>query len=106
MNPENQPNWENQARKVEVEIDPMPAPQYSKTGTPTDSPSLRLQVRNWFETLPQGGKATVLIVGLLVALSLLKTLVQLVAALASLAIVGILLFAAYKFLIAPQSSQS
>ncbi|MBD2578303.1 hypothetical protein [Oscillatoria sp. FACHB-1406] len=114
MNPENQPDWETEARKVEVEIDPIPAPlptthrapQNPDAETGKSLPPLGLQVRSWFANLPQGGKAIAIVVCVLVAVSLLKTVLQLVSALASLAIAGILLFAVYKLLIAPQSSQS
>lgn len=56
----------------------------------------------WFNTLPQVGKIAVVVVGAFVTFSVLRSVLQLVAAIASLAILGVLLYLGYKFLVANQ----
>lgn len=56
----------------------------------------------WFNTLPQVGKIAVVVVGAFVTFSMLRSVFQLVAAIASLAILGALLYLGYKFLVASQ----
>ncbi len=56
----------------------------------------------WFNTLPQVGKIAVVVVGAFVTFSVLRSVLQLVAAIASLAILGVLLYLGYKFLVATQ----
>ncbi|NJL90269.1 MAG: hypothetical protein HC916_11130 [Coleofasciculaceae cyanobacterium SM2_1_6] len=56
----------------------------------------------WFKALPQVGKIAVVVVGAFVTFSVLRSVLQLVAAIASLAILGILLYLGYKFLVATQ----
>lgn len=56
----------------------------------------------WLKTLPQVGKIAVVVVGAFVTFSVLRSVLQLVAAIASLAILGILLYLGYKFLVANQ----
>jgi hypothetical protein len=61
------------------------------------------QVVNWFNSLPSAGKVAVVVVAAFVGFSLLRTVFQLVASLISLAILGVILYLVYKFLITPQS---
>ncbi len=61
------------------------------------------RVAIWFNSLPSLGKVVVVIVGLSVGMSLLSSVLQLVASLISLAILGVILYGVYKFFITPQS---
>ncbi len=61
------------------------------------------RVTLWFNSLPTVGKAVVVIVGLSLGMSLLGSLLQLVASLISLAILGVILYGVYKFFFTPQS---
>lgn len=117
MNPQNQSDWERKLQELEVEIYQTPSnssmsnsePQNPQTNFSKTSPQLQklwLQVRNWFNNLPKGGKAIALLVAIVVGFSLLRTVLQLISALIGMAILGVLLYAAYKFFIAPPSSQS
>lgn len=63
------------------------------------------QVANWFNSLPKPGKIVITIIAVLLGFSLLKSILQLVAALISLALLGVILYLGYKFLIAPKSAQ-
>jgi len=56
----------------------------------------------WFKALPQVGKIAVVVVSAFVTFSVLRSVLQLVAAIASLAILGTLLYLGYKFLVATQ----
>ena len=61
------------------------------------------RVAIWFNSLPSLGKVVVVIVGLSASMSLLSSVLQLVASLISLAILGIILYGVYKFFVMPQS---
>ncbi|MGB5963614.1 MAG: hypothetical protein WBG73_23460 [Coleofasciculaceae cyanobacterium] len=71
-----------------------------------DSPQLSStfnQVANWFKSLPSVAKVAVAIVAALMGISLLSSIMKLVAAVISLAILGVILYLGYKYLILPQS---
>lgn len=61
------------------------------------------RVAIWFNSLPSLGKVVVVIVGLSVSISLLSSVLQLVASLISLAILCVILYGVYKFFVTPQS---
>lgn len=61
------------------------------------------QVANWFNSLPSVAKVAVAIVAALMGISLLSSIMKLVAAVISLAILGVILYLGYKYLILPQS---
>lgn len=62
------------------------------------------QVVNWFNGLANPAKVAVVAIAVLVGFSVVKSILQLVASLIGLAILGIILYLVYKFLITPQSS--
>ena len=77
---------------------PHPAPP---TGSDPQAPSLRgiyQQSRAWFETLPTPGKAALLLGGGILALSIVRTLVQVVTFSLSLGLFLLLAYGAYRFL--------
>jgi negative regulator of sigma E activity len=115
MNPQNQQDWERKLQELEIEIHQTPSkmsnseppkPQFNDRETSPQLQKLWLQVRNWFNGLPQGGKAIALLLAVLLGFSLLRTFLQLISAAIGMTILGVLLYAAYKFFIAPPSSQS
>lgn len=61
------------------------------------------RVANWFNSLPRGGKVAVVIIATVVGFSILRSVLQLVASLISLAILGVILYLVYKFFITPRS---
>ncbi len=60
-------------------------------------------VANWFNSLPTLGKVAVVTIAVLVGSSLLFTVIQLIASLISLAILGVILYLVYKFFVTSQS---
>jgi hypothetical protein len=65
--------------------------------------AIRNRVVNWFNSLPTPGKVTVVAIAAIVGLSLFLSVLQLVASLISLAILGVILYLVYKFFVTPQS---
>ena len=62
------------------------------------------QLREWLNKLPPAGRVAVFAIAIILAFSVLNTVLRLVASLMSIAILGILLYLLYKFLIANPSS--
>lgn len=102
--------------EVEVEIDP-PFNSSSPNGNPQQPSWLNgtnrekaqqylQQAKDWFESLPVVGKVLVGIFLITISFSLLRTVFQIVSALISMAILGVLIYGVYKFFIAPQSPES
>jgi hypothetical protein len=102
----NQPDRQRQFPDIEVEMPPSSEQKFSFGAYCSQWLMLRRQVQRWFEQLPTAGKAIALLAAVAVGFSLLKTVLQLVSAVMAIAFFGFLLYAAYKFLIAPHSSQS
>ncbi|BAQ60545.1 hypothetical protein GM3708_951 [Geminocystis sp. NIES-3708] len=86
-------NSQNNNRKKIEEIE---AELFNSTPIkPKTFSSLIISVQNWFISLPSGGKVIVGVFGLMVAFSLLKTvlsLVQLTFSLAILVVIGYIVF--------------
>lgn len=101
MNAQNQPNWEQKLKDLEAKLQGNIPPNGS---TPYSWQSLSAQCVGWFQGLPKAGQIAVGVVGLIMGLTLLKTLFQLVSLLMSLAILGVFVYLAYRFLIAPNSA--
>ena len=57
------------------------------------------RVFNWFNSLPSWGKLTVIGVGAIVGIAILRAVLSLVAAAISLSVLGVLLYLAYQFFI-------
>ena len=95
---------ENQQRKLEeleAEINQSASP-------PADSPIEPLPQRSLqdrWNSLPTLGKGAIAAIALFVAFSLLTTVLRLVTSLLSVAVLGVVLYLLYKFLIAPRSSE-
>ncbi|MDY7013219.1 MAG: hypothetical protein SVX43_06365 [Cyanobacteriota bacterium] len=107
MNPSDpQQNWQRKFPDIEVEEPQSPKEELPFSPSSVQWSRLRQQVRDWFEQLPGAGKAIALLAAVAIGLSLLKTLLQLVSAAIATVFFGVLLYAAYKFFIAPSSSQS
>ncbi|MGD2181794.1 hypothetical protein [Lusitaniella coriacea] len=104
------------SREVEVEVE-SPFNPFSPNGKPQQPSWLNgknrekaqqylQQAREWFDSLPVVGKVIVGLFAISVSFSLLKTVFQIVSALISMAILGVLIYGVYKFFIAPQSPES
>lgn len=59
--------------------------------------SIVTSVKNWFATLPKVGKIVVGVVGIMIAFSLLKTVLSIVQLAFSLAILGVIGYIVFQF---------
>ncbi len=113
MNSKENRDDERRLQELEMELDKNQSPP--SIGDRTEQPlqrqvnnsqpekSVLNQVANWFNSLPRGGKVAVAIIATLVGFSILRSVLQLVASLISLAIVGVVVYLVYKFFVTPQS---
>lgn len=111
-------------RALEAEVDAAPSPNPSSSNAPSSQPTsqttasttaatnwsaevsiLGRQLWNWFLTLPSVGKGLAAIGGMFVLLSLLKIAVSLAAAAISCTVLGIAIYAAYRFWVAPNNNR-
>jgi len=107
-------NWQQRLKELEVEVNQTkPATEVKFTvpeplrvmSDPAQYRTLIDRILPWFNNLPQGSKVIVAVVGALVAFIVLRSVLQLVVAAASLAILGIIFYLVYRFLIAPKSTE-
>lgn len=114
MKPADNSNWQQRLQELEVEVNqttPSPEVKFS-VPAPLKAITDSAQYQNlidrllpWFSNLSKSSKVIVAVVGALVAFVVLRSVLQLVAAAASLAILGIILYLVYRFLIAPKSTE-
>lgn len=89
---------------MELDKDRIPPATKTPTAQPIQSDkTLLTQVTQWFESLPSPGKVAVVIISALVGFSILRNVLQLVASVLSLAILGVILYLVYKFFVTPKS---
>lgn len=109
MNPEEKRETERKLEALEAEINPTSPLAIEPPGQPIE-PSNQFswkevlsRLTEGFNDLPTPGKAIAVVVAIGIAFSLLRTVLQLVTALISLAILGVVVYFVYKFFIAPRS---
>jgi hypothetical protein len=114
MNPQNS-DWEKKLQELEVEMN-QKSTSSPKIETPFVQPltssesraelfnSLLSQVKNWYEGLNNTGRIAVTVVGLIIGFVLLNSVLKLVTALISLAVLAVVLYLGYKFFISSQES--
>ena len=115
MNPQENRDYDRRLQELENElnnnrlpqsVDNRPGQPLGRTVNPSQpEKSVVNQVANWFNRLPKAGKVAVVAIATLIGFSVLRSVLQLVGALISLAIVGGLLYLVYKFFVTPQSSK-
>ncbi len=91
MSSEEQQNWKKKLEDLEAQI-------YNSSSAANQN--LVPQIRQWFGNLATPGKVVVVVVGVVFALSLLNTVFWVVKFSFSLAVLGIVVYFAYKFLFA------
>ncbi len=111
MKPADNSNWQQRLQELEVEVNQttpgtevkftVPEP-LKAMADPAQYQNLIDRLLPWFNNLSQTTKVAVAVIGALVAFVVLRSVLQLVAAAASLAILGIILYLVYRFLIAPK----
>lgn len=112
MNPQENRDYERRLQELEAELNKdkplssveipfwQPVERYINR---TQIESIRNRVVNWFNSLPNPGKVAVVASAVIVGVSLFLSLLQLVASLISLAILGVILYLVYKFFVTPSS---
>jgi hypothetical protein len=115
MNPQENRDYERRLQELETELDKDRIPTVdNQLGQPLltrrvnqsqPEKSVLSQVANWFNRLPSGGKVAVGIVAAVVGFAILRSVLQLVASLISLAILGVILYLVYKFFVTSKSSK-
>ena len=112
MNPQENREYENKLQDLERELEKDQSLRSLETnpGQPvqrhvndSQAKSVLNQVATWFNRLPSAGKVAVVIIAAIVGFSLLRSVLQLVASLISLAILGGILYLVYKFFVTPRS---
>lgn len=112
MNPQENRDHEHRLQELERELDKEQSLRSLETEARQPLPrhvsgsqakSVLNQVATWFDRLPSAGKVAVVIIAVIVGFSLLRSVLQLVASLISLAILGGILYLVYKFFVTPQS---
>lgn len=116
MNPQENQDYERRLRALETELDqdrmppvdsergqPLP-PRHIDRSQPKKSVVLS-QIANWFNQLSSGGKLAVGIIAAIVGFAILRSVLQLVASLISLAVLGVILYLVYRFFISSKSSK-
>jgi hypothetical protein len=64
--------------------------------------SIVASVQNWFATLPSAGKVVVGVFGLMIAFSLLRTVLSVIQLAFSLAILGVIFYIVFQFVSKPK----
>ncbi|MDJ0723817.1 MAG: hypothetical protein QNJ38_01745 [Prochloraceae cyanobacterium] len=101
-NPENK-STERRLEELELELEKNEGAT-KKDLNPQQSSSSSLEnffktVLGWFESLPSSGKIAVAVVGVIVGFSVLSSFLKLVASLLTIAILSLILYGVYKFVV-------
>lgn len=108
MNSQDRSNFQQRLQELEAQI-----PTETTSGERlepnlpinTDAGTLP-QIASWFHNLPDVLKIVAIAVAAIISFTLLRTVLQLVFSLITLAVVGGLVYFAYKFWVAPQPPES
>jgi hypothetical protein len=107
--PKDEAYWKRKLEELEIDMSskttqksaiPNPTPASNPTSQPSEAPTLQgiyQQSRAWFETLPTPGKGAVILGGSILALSVVRTLVQVVTFSLSFGLFLVLAYGAYRF---------
>jgi hypothetical protein len=105
MNPQHNFNWQQAFGQLKAKLERSPLIQQNSNSYQAVQ-TLYNQFLDKFETLPKPGKVAVFAVGAIIVLTVFNTVVQLISALLTLAVLGVLIYIAYKLAIAPDSSNT
>ncbi len=106
MNSQNKPDWERRFQELETEVNQESNDSSVRSMNVSDYlESTVSRLKAWFEGLPNIGRVAVAIMAALVVLSLLNTVLKLVASLISIAILGVVLYLLYRFFLNPRSPE-
>lgn len=96
--PQDDPNVKRRLEELEAELK-QPQPVSSSSSSPNFIETVKTlynQFLVWFKELPKLGQAAIVVVGLAMGLTLLRTLAELISLAISLAVVGGILYIGYK----------
>lgn len=106
MNPQENRNPDRKPQELETQLDQTwmgrSLQQFVKR---LRSEAVLERTAKWFNSLPSVGKVTVGIIAALIGFSLLSSVLQLLASLVTLAILGGILYVVYQFFVTSQSSK-
>lgn len=102
MSTQNNQDWEQKLRELEVEINP----ESEKPADLTFSiEKIFNQLRQWYNNLSTPAQVVVALVGVVLVFSILNSVLKLVASLLSITILAVVLYGLYKFLMTPRPNQ-
>lgn len=99
MNQDPKSNWQQKLEEIEVEISEVTPIAKEKSAHAISA------IKNWFVTLPPVGKVIVSLFAISLSFSLLKTVFSLLQLLFSLAILGVIGYFGYQFLLKSNDQQ-
>lgn len=105
MNYKNNFNWQQAFGELKAKLERSPLIQQNSNSYQTVQ-TLYNQFLDQFQKLPKPGKVAVFTVGAIIVLTIFNTVVQLISALLTLAVLGVLIYIAYKLAISPDSSNT
>ncbi len=105
MNPEDHRRLERQLENLEAELNQQKL-QQSSFDTSQSIQSLYSQFIIWYQGLTRVGQVAVIVGGALIGLSLVSTVVKLISLALNLAVLGVIVYVAYKFFLAPQATNN
>lgn len=105
MNYQNNFNWQQAFGELKAKLERSPLLKLNLDSYPA-AQTFYNQFLDKFQRLPKPGQVAVFAVGAIILLTVFNTVVQLISALITLAVLGMLIYIAYKLAISPQSSNS
>jgi uncharacterized membrane protein len=96
MNFEPNSNWEKKLQDLETQINE----------STSNSNNMISKIRNWFISLPIGGKIVITLIGGIFTLSLLKIVFSLISLVVSLTVLSVIIYVGYKVFIAKNNSNN
>jgi hypothetical protein len=105
MNYQNNFNWQQAFGELKARLDRSPLIKINLDNYPAVQ-TLYNQFLHRFQSLPKLGQVAVFGVGAIILLTVFNTVVQLISALMTLALLGVLVYIAYKLTITPDSSNT
>ncbi len=110
MNSSKDRNWQRKIEQIETEL------HTEEVKTETVRPHREIDITNqiegwlnsakiWFDRLPQSGKLAVGIAGVMMGFSVLNSLLHLISSLVSIAILGLILYLGYRYLITSKETK-
>jgi len=105
VNPQHNFNWQQAFGSLKAKLErsrPIELDSHSYRAVQTSYN----QFLDKFQKLPKPGQVAVFAVGAIIVLTVFNTVVQLISGLITLAVLGVLIYIAYKLAIAPDSSNT